>query len=264
VTTPAAGVAGLAGALPARHGGANSGTVSIMEATVSPDQDVRRRLTQVRARVAAAAARRGRCAERVRVMAVTKTRPHAAALAALAAGADLIGENRVQEAAAKFGRRPEFELHLIGHLQRNKARGAARLFRAVQSIDKLATAEALQRALDAEDGTMDVLLELNTSGESAKHGFCSAQQLRGSLSAIAACDRLRLRGLMTMAAWQADEQAVRRSFRALRQLFDELAPDQAGFDTLSMGMSDDYEIAVEEGATLLRLGSALFGPRAPA
>jgi hypothetical protein len=235
-----------------------------MAATASPDQEVRRRLAQVRARVAAAAARSGRCAKHVRVMAVTKTRPHAAVRAALAAGADLIGENRVQEAAAKFGRRPEFELHLIGHLQRNKARDAARLFCAVQSLDKVATAEALQRALDAEDGTMDILLELNTSGESAKHGFRSAQQLRGALDAIAACDRLRLRGLMTMAAWQADEQAVRRSFRTLRRLFEDLAPARAGFDTLSMGMSGDYEIAVEEGATLLRLGNALFGARAPA
>lgn len=235
-----------------------------MAATASPDREVRRRLALVRARVAAAAGRRGRRAEQVQVMAVTKTRPRAAALAALAAGADLIGENRVQEAAAKFDPLPEFKLHLIGHLQRNKARAAARLFHAVQSIDKLATAEALQRALEADDRTMDVLLELNTSGESAKHGFRSAHELRGALAAVGACDRLRVRGLMTMAAWQADEEAVRRSFRTLRRLFEELAPGRAGFDTLSMGMSDDYEIAVEEGATLLRLGSALFGPRPPA
>ena len=193
-------------------------------------------------------------------MAVTKTRPRVAALAALAAGADLIGENRVQEAAAKFSARPDFELHLIGHLQRNKARAAARLFHAVQSIDKLATAEALQRALDAEDRTMDVLLELNTTGESAKHGFRTGADLRCALDALSACDRLRVRGLMTMAALHAGEDEVRGSFRTLRRLFDELAPARVGFDTLSMGMSDDYEIAVEEGATLVRIGSALFGP----
>lgn len=232
-----------------------------MAVTASSEQAVRRRLARVRARVAAAARRRGRRAAQVRVMAVTKTWPRAAALAALAGGADLIGENRVQEAAAKFTRLPGFELHLIGHLQRNKARAAARLFHAVQSIDKLATAEALQRAVEGENRTMDVLLELNTTGEPAKHGFRTAAELRRALDAMAACDRLRVRGLMTMAAWHADAGAARGSFRALRRLFEELAPGRPGFDTLSMGMSDDYEIAVEEGATLLRLGSALFGPR---
>ena len=232
-----------------------------MAVTASPEQVLRQRLARVRSRAAAAAQRRGRRAEQVRVMAVTKTRPRAAALAALAAGADLIGENRVQEAAAKFAPQPGFELHLIGHLQRNKARAAARLFHAVQSIDKLATAEALQRALEAEDRTMDVLLELNTTGETAKHGFRTTEELRCALDAMCSCDRLRVRGLMTMAAWHADADTVRRSFRALRRLFEELAPARPGFDTLSMGMSDDYEIAVEEGATLLRLGSALFGPR---
>ena len=232
-----------------------------MAVTASPEQALRQRLAGVRARVAAAAERGGRRAGQVRVMAVTKTRPRAAALAALAAGADLIGENRVQEAAAKFAQPPGFELHLIGHLQRNKARGAARLFHAVQSIDKLATAEALQRALEAEQRTMDVLLELNTTGESAKQGFRTTGELRCALDALAACDRLRVRGLMTMAAWHADADAARRSFRSLRRLFEELAPGRTGFDTLSMGMSDDYEIAVQEGATLVRLGSALFGPR---
>ena len=182
-------------------------------------------MARVRARVAAAAARSGRSANDVLVMAVTKTRPRAAALAALAAGADLVGENRVQEAAAKFASPPAgAELHLIGHLQRNKARAAARLFHTVQSIDKLATAQALQRALAAEDRTMDVLLELNTTGEPAKHGFLSADELRRTVEAVAALDRLRVRGLMTMAAWGADAAAVRASFRALRLLFEELAP----------------------------------------
>ena len=227
----------------------------------SPDQVLRRRLAGVRARVAAAARRRGRDAETVRVMAVTKTWPRTAALEALAAGADLIGENRVQEAAAKFASPPTFELHLIGHLQRNKARAAARLFHTVQSIDKLATADALQPALDIEDRTMDVLLELNTTGESAKYGFRTAEELRRALGTIGACDRLRVRGLMTMAGFHAGDEEVRGSFRALRRLFDELAPGRSGFDTLSMGMSGDYEIAVEEGATLVRIGSALFGPR---
>lgn len=226
---------------------------------------IRRRLRHTRELVAAAAARAGRSADAVRIMAVTKTRPRAELDAALAAGLDLIGENRVQEAAAKLDPPPAHaELHLIGHLQRNKARHAARLFHAVQSIDKAATAQALQQALAATGGTMDVLLELNTSGEPAKHGFAGPEELRRALEAIEALDRLRIRGLMTMAVWSADAGAVRGCFRTLRRLFEELARDRPAFDTLSMGMSGDFEIAVEEGATLVRLGTALFGPRAAA
>ena len=224
---------------------------------------LRRRLRQTRIRVAAAAARAGRSADEVRIMAVTKTQPRAVLEAALGAGLDLIGENRVQEAAAKLDPPPAHaEVHLIGHLQRNKARRAARLFHTVQSIDKLATAQALQHALDATGGSMDVLLELNTSGEPAKHGFSSDAELRRALDAMSALDRLRVRGLMTMAVWSADAGAVRGCFRTLRRLFEELAPDRPAFDTLSMGMSGDFEVAVEEGATLVRLGTVLFGLRA--
>ena len=226
---------------------------------------LRRRLRQTRERVAAAAARAGRSADEVRIMAVTKTWPRATLEAVVTAGLDLIGENRVQEAAAKLDPPvPHAEVHLIGHLQRNKARAAARLFHTVQSIDKLATAQALQRALAATGEAMDVLLELNTSGETAKHGFASADELRRTLDAVAALDRLRVRGLMTMAVRSADAGAVRGCFRALRRLFDELAPARPAFDTLSMGMSGDFEIAVEEGATLVRLGTVLFGPRGAA
>ena len=235
-----------------------------MEST-DPAAVLRWRLRQIRDRVAAAAARAGRSADEVRIMAVTKTQPRATLEAALAAGLDLIGENRVQEAAAKLQPPlPHAEVHLIGHLQRNKAPAAARLFHTVQSIDKLATAQALQRALAATGGTMDLLLELNTSGESAKHGFASAAELQRVIEAIAALDRLRVRGLMTMAVWSADAGAIRGCFRTLRRLFEELAPDRPAFDTLSMGMSGDFEIAVEEGATLLRLGTVLFGPRGAA
>ena len=234
-----------------------------MEVTDPAVMLLRRRLRQTRARVAAAAARAGRSAGEVRIMAVTKTQPRAALEAALNAGLDLFGENRVQEAAAKLEPPPPpAEVHLIGHLQRNKARVAARLFHAVQSIDKPATAQALQRALEATGGTIDVLLELNTSGEPAKHGFASPDELRRSLEEIEALDRLRVRGLMTMAVWSTDAGAVRGCFRTLRRLFEELAPERPAFDTLSMGMSGDFEIAVEEGATLVRLGTVLFGPRA--
>ena len=240
---------------------------SVTEPADALAAQLRRRLARARERVAAAAARSGRSGAEVRIMAVTKTQPRAALEAALAAGLDLLGENRVQEAAAKLD--PPLpgagaEVHLIGHLQRNKARPAARLFHTVQSIDKLATAQALQRVLGATGGSMDLLLELNTSGEAAKHGFASAAELRRALDAIARLDRLRVRGLMTMAAWNADAGAVRGCFRALRRLFEDLAAGRPGFDTLSMGMSGDFEIAVEEGATLVRLGTVLFGARAAA
>ena len=236
-----------------------------MELAESEETRLRQRLVQIRERVASAAARAGRGADEVRVMAVTKTHPRAVLEAAVAAGLPLIGENRVQEAAAKLAPPlPHAEVHLIGHLQRNKARAAAGLFHTVQSIDKLTTAQALQRALEATDGSMDVLLELNTSGETGKHGFVNAAELEHTLDAMAALDRLQVRGLMTMAVWSADAAAARGCFRELRRVFERLAPGQPAFDTLSMGMSGDFEIAIEEGATLVRLGTVLFGPRGAA
>lgn len=185
----------------------------------------------------------------------------------MAAGLVLIGENRVQEAEAKLTPAPlGAELHLIGHLQRNKARAAAALFHTVQSIDKVETAAALQHALtraEHSERVVDVLLELNTSGEAAKHGYTREDELERAADAIAAVDRIRVRGLMTMAAWGGDEHAVRDCFERLRRLFERLAPGRPAFDTLSMGMSADFELAIEEGATLVRLGSVLFGERHP-
>ena len=226
---------------------------------------LRERLALTRERVAAAAVRAGRAASEVRILAVTKTHPRSLVEAAVAAGLDLIGENRVQEAAVKLTPAPAgAELHLIGHLQRNKAQAAAALFHAVQSIDKVETAAALQRALagaEHDERVMDVLLELNTSGEAAKHGFTREGELERAADAIAALDRIRVRGLMTMAPWSGEEYAVRGCFQRLRRLFERLAPGRPAFDTLSMGMSGDFELAIEEGATLVRLGTVLFGER---
>ena len=229
--------------------------------------ELRARLTEARERVAAAAASAGRDANEVRILAVTKTQPRSLVEAAVAAGLVLIGENRVQEAVAKLTPAPPgAELHLIGHLQRNKARAAAALFHTVQSIDKVETAAALQQArtrAEHSERVMDVLLELNTSGEAAKHGFTRDDELELAADAIAALDRIRVRGLMTMATWGGDEHAVRGCFERLRRLFERLAPGRPAFDTLSMGMSGDFELAIEEGATLVRLGSVLFGERHP-
>jgi PLP dependent protein len=197
-------------------------------------------------------------------MAVTKTFPAAAVEEAMGAGLRLFGENRVQEAERKFtGLAGDWELHLIGHLQRNKARAASALVHCVQSIDKLETAQALARCA-AERGTViDILLELNTSGEDTKSGYRDPEALLRDLEAVAALGGLRLRGLMTVGPFTPDTTVVRRAFAALRRLFETCAGRlcSPGFDTLSMGMSGDYEAAIEEGSTLVRLGTALFGSR---
>jgi pyridoxal phosphate enzyme (YggS family) len=220
-------------------------------------------LLAVRERVARAASRVGRRPEEIRIMAVTKSFPEPVVRQAWEAGQRLFGENRVQEAEAKYGRLRDLELHLIGHLQRNKARKAAELFAGVHSIDKIETAQALELACSAADRNMEVLLELNTSGEPTKFGFASAEALQASVEPILALPHLRLRGLMTVGPLTAELDRIRAAFRQLRELFLRLQGvyPQLRLDTLSMGMSGDFEAAVEEGSTLLRLGSALFGPR---
>lgn len=223
-------------------------------------------LRSVRERMAEAARRSGRDPGEIRLMAVTKTFPLEYIEAARQAGLTLFGENRIQEAQGKYrplADDPQLELHLIGHLQRNKARIAASLFRCVQSIDKLETAEALNRHCADLEATMDILLELNTSGEETKFGFAEAEQLWRACERIARLGALRIRGVMTVGPFTTDRERMRRSFASLRECreglqsrYPELSPD-----TLSMGMSGDFEIAIEEGATLIRLGTALFGHR---
>ena len=219
---------------------------------------------EVRDRIDKAARRAGRQLSEVRLMAVTKGFPQEAVHAARSAGITLFGENRVQEAERKYlDLGAGLQLHLIGHLQRNKARAASGLFACVQSIDKSETAEALETRCSERGRTMDILLELNTSGEPSKSGFLSREALLGSLERISSFSSLRVRGLMTVGPMGGDETRIRASFAALRSLFDEIRAGGglASFDTLSMGMSGDFEIAVEEGATLVRLGTVLFGPR---
>jgi PLP dependent protein len=221
-------------------------------------------LASVRDRMESAARKAGRAPSEVRLMAVTKNFPRATVDEALAVGLDLFGENRVQEAEEKYaGLQPGPELHLIGHLQRNKAKLAAGVFSCVQSIDKQETAQALSGRCVELGRTMDILLELNTSGEQSKSGFHSPDELRAALGPIAALPGLRLRGLMTVGPLTTDERSVRASFAALKRLFDELRAERVSerFDVLSMGMSGDFAIAIEEGSTLVRIGTALFGTR---
>lgn len=222
------------------------------------------RLSGVRGRVEAAARRAGRAPTSVAIMAVTEGFPQAVVRDALAAGLSLFGENRVQEAEGKYAELAgQCTLHLIGHLQRNKARPASALFSCVQSIDKVETAKALSERCVERGRTMDILLELNTSGEASKSGFLSAADLLRGLGEIAALPALKVRGLMTVGPLTDDAGRVRAAFASLRGLFERVRSGgtAADFDTLSMGMSGDFETAIEEGSTLVRIGTALFGQR---
>jgi pyridoxal phosphate enzyme (YggS family) len=223
---------------------------------VSPVAD---RFRSVQERVAAAAVRAGRDPAEIRICAVTKRSELPAIREAVAAGARILGENRVQEAAAKIEAAGDLgvEWHLIGHLQRNKARRAVALFQAVQSLDSLGLARRLAD-LGVERGRpVRVLVEVNTSGEAAKSGL----EPGGAEEAIAAMRELagiEVGGLMTMAPFTADPEPIRRCFRTLRSLR-ERAGGPAVLPELSMGMTNDFEVAVEEGSTLVRVGTAIFG-----
>ena len=226
-------------------------------------------LHSVRDRIATAASRSGRKPEDIHLMAVTKTFPLEYIEVARQAGLRLFGENRVQEAQSKYqslADDPQLELHLIGHLQRNKAKTAASLFSCVQSIDKLATADALNRHCEERGAAMDILLELNTSGEDTKFGFTASEQLWEACARIAGLDFLRVRGVMTVGPFTTDRERMHRAFAALRKCLEGLRSrfPELPLDILSMGMSGDFEIAIEEGATLIRLGTVLFGPRGDA
>lgn len=215
---------------------------------------------EAEARIAAACARSSRTRDEITLVAVTKTHGAEVVEAALAAGIADIGENRVQEARekiARVGRRARW--HLIGHLQSNKAAEAARLFDVIHSVDSPALAARLGRAAESEGKTLDVLIQVNVGSEQQKSGVDPREA--GSLArAVDADPALRLRGLMAVPPFLPPEE-VRPYFRELRALRDEIAAWSANCRELSMGMSDDFEVAIEEGATMIRLGRVLFGAR---
>lgn len=222
------------------------------------------RLRQVQDRIAEACARSSRDPAEIRIVAITKGHPADAVRAAIEAGIREVGENRVDEAQEKFSRvaeplaRHEVARHMVGHLQRNKAGRAVGVFDWIQSVDSVRLARALSNRL-AETDRLPILIEVNAGDEAQKHGFALDEAIDG-VGEIAGLPGLVVRGLMTMAPWTADEAVLRSTFRRARELFDRFTAG-AAFDTLSMGMSGDFPIAVEEGATMLRLGTALFGCR---
>ncbi len=233
------------------------------------------RLAHVRERIERAALQSGRDPATITLVAVSKTHPPALIANALAAGVRDLGENRVQEAALKIPALAPLAAgvrwHLIGHLQRNKARSAATLFDLVHSLDSLRLAEALARQVTPGQ-RLPVLLQFNLSGEASKEGFALPAGLANQaaftallpeIETILALPSLELRGLMTIAPIVADPAQARPIFAGLRLLRDELARryPQAHWGELSMGMSDDFAVAISEGATIVRVGRAIFGQR---
>jgi pyridoxal phosphate enzyme (YggS family) len=218
------------------------------------------RVADVRARIAAAAARGGH-GQQVTIVAVTKTHGPDAARAAYESGLHDVGENKVQEALKKIGRvEVPVRWHLIGHLQRNKVK-ALEHFVMLHSLDSPRLADAVCEFGIARGRAVDVLIELNLSGEDTKGGYHPAELLPEA-ERLATLAGLRVRGVMTMASFTATESELHRTFAEAREARDVLADAGHPAVELSMGMSNDYEIAVEEGATMVRLGTTLFGARA--
>ena len=230
-------------------------------------EDFRRKLAQVRARIDAACRRVGRDPATVRLLPVSKTKPEASLRLAHAAGCRMLGENKVQEAHLKWQAMQDLadlQWSVIGHLQTNKAKLVARFAAEFQALDSLRVAEALDRRLQIEGRALEVFVQVNTSGEPSKYGL-APEDVPAFIQALPAFSALRVRGLMTLAVFSSEAERVRRCFVSLRDLRDRLrhgAPAGIGLEELSMGMSGDFEIAIEEGATVVRVGQAIFGARA--
>lgn len=222
-------------------------------------QALRENLKEVRGRIAQAARKSGRKADEIKLVAVGKTHPASVLREAIAAGANVFGENKVREAEAKISEigREKAQWHLIGHLQSNKARKAARLFDVIQTLDSVELAERLERiCLEESRESLSVLIQVDLAGEAGKSGI-SEKDLPKLVGFLQNCERLRFDGLMILPPFSEDAERTRRFFRKLREMRDEILPG----GELSMGMSHDFEIAVEEGATLVRVGTAIFGER---
>jgi PLP dependent protein len=228
---------------------------------MTAEDELRGRLERVRERIARAAERAGRDTSEVTLVAVSKTFPDDVVRNAVEAGATDLGENRAQELKAKVSALGNVaKWHFVGPLQTNKVRvvvGAAAL---IHSVDRPALAEAIARRAGSLDLVQDVLIEVNLSGEAAKHGI-GAKEAVELARAVQALDHVNLTGVMTMAPFSDDPETSRPFFRQLARLRDEVVAEVPGAIALSMGMSRDFEVGVEEGATLVRVGEAIFGSR---
>jgi pyridoxal phosphate enzyme (YggS family) len=229
---------------------------------------VEQNISEIQNRITAAAGKAGRKADQIRLMAVTKTFGPERIRAAYEAGLRLFGENRVQEFAGKVSQLHDLmgaEWHMIGHVQSNKANKAAELFSAVDSVDSVRLAERLDAAAREHGKTLKVLVEVNVGGEAAKSGLdLGSQELWQLLEAAPRWTQLAFQGLMAVPPFTDDPQAARPYFRRIRELRDQIAARNLpglSLGVLSMGMSHDFEVAIEEGSTCVRLGTAIFGER---
>lgn len=225
---------------------------------------IRENLAQIQDRIAAAAARAGRAPASIGVVAVSKTKPVSLIVEAIDAGITDIGENRVQEAQSKH---PQIDCtvkwHLVGHLQRNKVKQALPIFDLIHSVDSPRLLAEIDRRSAELNRTTEVLIQVNTSAEPSKFGLEPDQTL-GFIESAQPYTHVRIKGLMTIGAFLPDPEAVRPMFALLRQLREKIIAQQfpnVEMDTLSMGMTNDFEVAIEEGANLIRVGTAIFGER---
>jgi pyridoxal phosphate enzyme (YggS family) len=223
---------------------------------------IRQNLEEIKRRIEDAARRVGRDPADIRLVAVTKTVDLERLRQALAAGQTLFGENYVQEAKTKIASLgPGLTWHFIGHLQSNKAKAAVELFDLIHSVDRLSLAQALEQAAARADKIQNILMQVNLAGEASKSGS-APEHAEDLLREISRMPHLKVLGLMTMPPWFDDPERVRPYFRALRELRDRLRDlHLADLPELSMGMTGDFEAAVSEGATLVRIGTAIFGQR---
>lgn len=221
--------------------------------------DLRENLAVVRGRIEAAARQAGRNPNEVKLIAVSKTHPVETLREAVEAGATVFGENKVQEAETKIKEigRERVEWHLIGHLQSNKARKAVQLFDVIQTLDSIELAGRLERiCIEEQREKLSVLVQVDLASEATKNGI-GEKDLPGLVEFLQTCERLKFKGLMIVPPYIEDTEKVRPYFKKLRELRDSHLPN----GELSMGMSHDFEIAIEEGATLVRVGTAIFGAR---
>jgi pyridoxal phosphate enzyme (YggS family) len=233
-----------------------------MDHDIFPPMDLAANLSAVKARIAEACARVNRDPSSVTLLAVTKTQPHEVVSEAAGLGLSLFGENKVQEAKGKIPQCPgRLRWHMIGHLQSNKVRDAVELFAMIQSVDSLNLAQEINKRAEQASKTVPVLLEINIVGEASKFGY-KPDQLLAEFQMLNALPRLEIHGLMTVPPWTPLPERVRPVFRRLRELKQECEQILgAPLPHLSMGMTGDFEVAIEEGATMVRIGTALFGER---
>ncbi len=227
---------------------------------------MKQRLDQIKARIRQAAESCNRDPDSIRLVAVSKTIPAENVKEAIESGITILGENYVQEAREKFNALIQYPVswHYIGHLQSNKAKYAVRLFDLIHSVDSLKLARELHKQAQKADKIQPILVQVNISGEGTKSGI-SAQDAPGLISEISLLENLSIKGLMTMPPYFYQPEKVRPFFAALRKLRDDImkhAPANVSMQELSMGMTGDFEVAIEEGATLVRIGTAIFGERA--